>query len=54
MNNYFIRVNIYSIVPSENKKDQRSIEETLADIRAKKKKVEPSSEVSQPEENIPE
>ena len=25
-------------VPSENKKDQRSIEQTLADIRAKKKK----------------
>ncbi|KAK9295215.1 hypothetical protein QLX08_010369 [Tetragonisca angustula] len=28
----------YGCVPSENKKDQRSIEQTLADIRAKKKK----------------
>lgn len=27
-------------VPSENKKDQRSIEQTLADIRAKKRKLE--------------
>lgn len=32
-------LNIIS-VPSENKKDQRSIEQTLADIRAKKKKLE--------------
>ncbi|XP_043266369.1 sperm-associated antigen 7 homolog [Venturia canescens] len=30
----------YGFVPSENKKDQRSIEQTLADIRAKKKKLE--------------
>ncbi|KAK0073536.1 hypothetical protein PV325_009571 [Microctonus aethiopoides] len=30
----------YGCVPSENKKDQRSIEQTLADIRAKKKKLE--------------
>jgi len=28
----------YGFVPSENKKDQRSIEQTLADIQAKKKK----------------
>ncbi|XP_034946129.1 sperm-associated antigen 7 homolog [Chelonus insularis] len=28
---------IYGFVPSENKKDQRSIEQTLADIRARKK-----------------
>ena len=28
----------YGFVPSENKKDQRSIEQTLADIKAKKKK----------------
>ena len=27
----------YGFVPSENKKDHRSIEQTLADIRAKKK-----------------
>ncbi|XP_070157056.1 sperm-associated antigen 7 homolog [Polyergus mexicanus] len=30
----------YGCVPSENKKDQRSIEQTLADIRAKKRKLE--------------
>ncbi|XP_012288682.1 sperm-associated antigen 7 homolog [Orussus abietinus] len=30
----------YGCVPSENKKDQRSIEQTLADIRAKRKKLE--------------
>ncbi|XP_057332422.1 sperm-associated antigen 7 homolog [Microplitis mediator] len=30
----------YGCVPSENKKDQRSIEQTLADIKAKKKKIE--------------
>ncbi|XP_031829941.1 sperm-associated antigen 7 homolog [Nomia melanderi] len=32
----------YGCVPSENKKDQRSIEQTLADIRAKKRKLEES------------
>lgn len=30
------------LVPCENKKDQRSIEQTLADIRAKKRKLEES------------
>ncbi|KZC14613.1 PREDICTED: sperm-associated antigen 7 homolog [Dufourea novaeangliae] len=30
----------YGFVPSENKKDQRSIEQTLADIRAKRRKLE--------------
>ncbi|CAD1478289.1 unnamed protein product, partial [Heterotrigona itama] len=30
----------YGCVPSENKKDQRSIEQTLADIRAKKRKLQ--------------
>ncbi|KAG7212105.1 hypothetical protein KM043_012454 [Ampulex compressa] len=34
----------YGCVPSENKKDQRSIEQTLADIRAKKRKLEASNE----------
>ncbi|CAK9826930.1 Sperm-associated antigen 7 [Anthophora retusa] len=33
----------YGYVPSENKKDQRSIEQTLADIRAKKRKLEASN-----------
>lgn len=32
----------YGFVPSENKKDHRSIEETLADIRKKKQKVKES------------
>lgn len=35
----------YGYVPSENKKDQRSIEQTLADIRAKKRKLDPSVEI---------
>ncbi|XP_060517055.1 sperm-associated antigen 7 [Cylas formicarius] len=30
----------YGFVPSENKKDHRSIEQTMADIRAKRRKVE--------------
>ncbi|XP_063989544.1 sperm-associated antigen 7 homolog [Diachasmimorpha longicaudata] len=30
----------YGFVPSENKKDQRSIEQTLADIRAKRRRIE--------------
>ncbi|XP_020280238.1 sperm-associated antigen 7 homolog [Pseudomyrmex gracilis] len=34
----------YGFVPSENKKDQRSIEQTLADIRAKKRKLEMNKE----------
>jgi len=34
----------YGYVPSENKKDQRSIEQTLADIRAKRKKLEMNNE----------
>ena len=37
----------YGCVPSENKKDQRSIEQTLADIRAKKRKLETT--VKEPE-----
>ncbi|CAL7942768.1 unnamed protein product [Xylocopa violacea] len=36
----------YGYVPSENKKDQRSIEQTLADIRAKKRKLETNIEES--------
>ncbi|XP_012257808.1 sperm-associated antigen 7 homolog [Athalia rosae] len=44
----------YGFVPSENKKDQRSIEETLADIRAKKKKIETAAQVAQPEETVTE
>ncbi|XP_066581242.1 sperm-associated antigen 7 homolog [Prorops nasuta] len=35
----------YGCVPSENKKDQRSIEQTLADIRAKKRKLESNNSV---------
>lgn len=34
------------IVPSKNKKDQRSIEQTLADIRAKKRKLEMNNKPS--------
>ncbi|XP_008543467.1 sperm-associated antigen 7 homolog [Microplitis demolitor] len=34
----------YGCVPSENKKDQRSIEQTLADIKAKKKKIEEANQ----------
>lgn len=33
----------YGCVPSENKKDQRSIEQTLADIRAKRRKLDTSN-----------
>ncbi|XP_043260268.1 sperm-associated antigen 7 homolog [Colletes gigas] len=36
----------YGCVPSENKKDQRSIEQTLADIRAKKRKLNESTNTS--------
>ncbi|EZA55953.1 sperm-associated antigen 7 homolog [Ooceraea biroi] len=36
----------YGCVPSKNKKDQRSIEQTLADIRAKKRKLEMNNETS--------
>ncbi|XP_044007501.1 sperm-associated antigen 7 isoform X2 [Aphidius gifuensis] len=36
----------YGCVPSENKKDQRSIEQTLADIRAKKQKLASQNEKS--------
>ncbi|KYN37710.1 Sperm-associated antigen 7 like protein [Trachymyrmex septentrionalis] len=36
----------YGCVPSENKKDQRSIEQTLADIRAKKRRLEMNNETS--------
>lgn len=38
------------LVPSENKKDQRSIEQTLADIRAKKRKLDTSNEPSNSKE----
>lgn len=34
----------YGFVPSENKKDHRSIEETLADIQKKKRKLNPDNE----------
>lgn len=37
----------YGCVPSENKKDQRSIEQTLADIRAKKRKLEANTKESE-------
>ncbi|KAF3421893.1 hypothetical protein E2986_03358 [Frieseomelitta varia] len=37
----------YGCVPSENKKDQRSIEQTLADIRAKKRKLQTTIEESE-------
>lgn len=40
----------YGCVPSENKKDQRSIEQTLADIRAKKRKLDTSNEPSNSKE----
>ncbi|XP_076167928.1 sperm-associated antigen 7 homolog isoform X2 [Ptiloglossa arizonensis] len=36
----------YGCVPSENKKDQRSIEQTLADIRAKKRKLDGGTDTS--------
>ncbi|XP_054011916.1 sperm-associated antigen 7 homolog [Hylaeus anthracinus] len=36
----------YGCVPSENKKDQRSIEQTLADIRAKKRKLDGTTDAS--------
>ncbi|XP_011869899.1 PREDICTED: sperm-associated antigen 7 homolog [Vollenhovia emeryi] len=41
----------YGCVPSENKKDQRSIEQTLADIRAKKRKLEMNNEASNCSDN---
>ncbi|XP_077278508.1 sperm-associated antigen 7 homolog [Temnothorax americanus] len=41
----------YGCVPSENKKDQRSIEQTLADIRAKKRKLETNNEASNRSDN---
>lgn len=36
----------YGCVPSENKKDQRSIEQTLADIRAKRRKLEATDQTN--------
>ena len=45
--------NIYNnlfLVPSENKKDQRSIEQTLADIRAKKRKLDTTNIPTKPDE----
>ncbi|XP_011685870.1 PREDICTED: sperm-associated antigen 7 homolog [Wasmannia auropunctata] len=39
----------YGCVPSENKKDQRSIEQTLADIRAKKRRL--NNEISNCSDN---
>ncbi|XP_015601338.1 sperm-associated antigen 7 homolog [Cephus cinctus] len=41
----------YGCVPSENKKDQRSIEQTLADIRAKKKKLEAANAAAESKDN---
>ncbi|XP_012057988.1 PREDICTED: sperm-associated antigen 7 homolog [Atta cephalotes] len=41
----------YGCVPSENKKDQRSIEQTLADIRAKKRRLEMNNETSNCSDN---
>lgn len=41
----------YGCVPSENKKDQRSIEQTLADIRAKKRKLDVNNETSNCSDN---
>lgn len=34
---FFVEFHIFLSVPSENKKDLRSIEQTLADIREKKR-----------------
>ncbi|KAL0117792.1 hypothetical protein PUN28_008884 [Cardiocondyla obscurior] len=41
----------YGCVPSENKKDQRSIEQTLADIRAKKRRMEINNDTSNCSDN---
>ncbi|XP_032676520.1 sperm-associated antigen 7 homolog [Odontomachus brunneus] len=41
----------YGFVPSENKKDQRSIEQTLADIRAKRRKLEANNQTSSSSDN---
>ncbi|KAG5316485.1 SPAG7 protein, partial [Acromyrmex insinuator] len=41
----------YGCVPSENKKDQRSIEQTLADIRAKKRRLEMNNETNNCSDN---
>ncbi|EFN78205.1 sperm-associated antigen 7 homolog [Harpegnathos saltator] len=41
----------YGCVPSENKKDQRSIEQTLADIRAKRRKLEANNQTSSSSDN---
>ncbi|XP_014469739.1 PREDICTED: sperm-associated antigen 7 homolog [Dinoponera quadriceps] len=41
----------YGCVPSENKKDQRSIEQTLADIRAKRRKLEENNQTSSSSDN---
>lgn len=38
-------------VPSENKKDQRSIEQTLADIRAKRRKLETNNQTNSSSNN---
>ncbi|XP_033223009.1 sperm-associated antigen 7 homolog [Belonocnema kinseyi] len=42
----------YGCVPSENKKDQRSIEQTLADIRAKKRKLDTTNIPAKPDEAV--
>ncbi|XP_038223522.1 sperm-associated antigen 7 homolog [Zerene cesonia] len=43
----------YGEVPSENKKDQRSIEQTMADIKAKKmRKIETEKQSAEGNENI--
>lgn len=38
-------------VPSENKRDQRSIEQTLADIRAKRRKLETNNQTNSSSNN---
>lgn len=50
-----IEYNIHNdllLVPSENKKDQRSIEQTLADIRAKKRKLDTTNIPAKPDEPV--
>ncbi|KAH8249385.1 hypothetical protein KR032_009120 [Drosophila birchii] len=45
----------YGFVPSKNKKDMRSIEQTLADIQAKKRlRLQQQQELEQEQEQVPE
>lgn len=57
---YYVHARIYiitsclSIVPSENKKDQRSIEQTLADMRERKRQKTSHEEVTSASSSKPE